>query len=159
MQRKEHSFRSEASPIWIKDEYFYLLEDHWCYCDQRQRRSISHEINCSSLPIYLAEEILNPSERFPGVVKTNSSRLLKLVCCVSCQAFCERLVACMALVWTGQCEQFQGEFLGHLSVRMTEEKEMRPHQSRLVDCVYRGATYVKWQLVTPSASTLPPPHS
>lgn len=48
-----------------------------CRPDQRLRRYISHEINCSPLPIYLAEENLNLWKWLPGVVKTNSSELLK----------------------------------------------------------------------------------
>lgn len=137
-----------------ENEYFHLWADHWYCSDQRLRRCISHEINCSPLPIYLAEENLNLSKWFPGVVKTNSSGLLKLVHSVSLSGILRASGGlpgtCLnRAMWAVPRWVFRSLVSWNDS---GEGDEATPEEASWL-CVQR-ATYVKWQLVTLSASTV-----
>lgn len=146
--RIERMCRSEAYQFEKQINHF-MHPGQWCCSDQRLRRYIIHDINSSPMPIYLAEENLNLSKRFPGVVKKKQLRAVET--CAKCllsgilRASGGLSDTCLnRVMWAVPRWVFRSLVSWNDS---GEGDEATPEEASWL-CVQR-ATYVKWQLVTP----------
>lgn len=127
-----------------------VCADCGCCCGQWRRRGISHDINCSPFPIYLAGENSNLLKCFPGVVKTNSLGLMKLVHRVSCQAPGRLAGTCL----NGATRAVPRWVFRSLVSRNDSGEGDGVNPDTASGPFVQGATYVRWQLVALSASAV-----